>query len=102
LIGKEILAMMRVIAVLGFLMTFVSGAVAVPISYQNTILADNPLLYYQLNEQTGPAVNYGSLGSSYNGDYNSGITRGVATIGGDTGITFNGLRSIREELHRRP
>ena len=38
--------MIRVIAVLTFLMTFASGAVAAPISYQNTVLADNPLLYY--------------------------------------------------------
>ncbi len=76
-------------AVCGVLSLTMSG-VAAPPEYQQAVLDSGPLLYYQLNEDAGDAVNSGSLGPKYDGAYNGAITRGVSTASGDTGVTFNG------------
>ena len=51
--------------------------------YASVILADDPILYYRLDESTGPAMNLGSAGGS--GTYGPLITRGAPGIGSNDG-----------------
>jgi hypothetical protein len=71
-------------------------------AFQAQVLADAPLLYYQLNESSGPAINYGSLGSSFDGAYNGTIARGVGTLGGDAGVGFDGSDDFIESATAAP
>lgn len=65
-------------------------------AYQQAISSSSPLLYYKLNETSGPAINYGSLGSTFNATYFGTIQRGAATMGGDTGAIFDGTDDYLE------
>lgn len=56
--------------------------------YQAQITQSAPVLYYQFNEASGAAVNYGSLGTGYNATYFGAPTRQAPTQGGDTGVAF--------------
>lgn len=62
-------------------------------SYQSTILADTPVVYYRLGEGSGTSATDTS-GNSHTGTYNaSGVTYGVAgalTGDADTAVTLNG------------
>jgi len=49
-----------------------------PLSQQ--ILALDPVLYYRLNETTGPAVNLGTGGAAINGTFQGGVTRGAPAL----------------------
>lgn len=61
-----------------------------PLSYQQAVSSATPVLYYKLNEISGSAINYGSLGATFNATYFGTIQRGAATVGGDTGAIFDG------------
>lgn len=65
-----------------------TGVIAAPVDYHNAISADAPSLHYRLNEASGDAVNYGSLGSAYDGIYNGTPARSTPTAAGDTGVSF--------------
>lgn len=70
-------------------LTALAGAQAAPTTYQNAVLGDNPILYYQFNELTGDAINHGTLGTAFNATHNGTPTRGAVTSGGDTGVEFD-------------
>jgi hypothetical protein len=65
-------------------------AVAAPDAYHDAVTADGPVLYYQLNEASGSAINYGSLGPDYNATYLGSPLRAAATSSGDSGVSFDG------------
>ena len=69
-----------------------SATDAVAVSrYASVILADDPIVYYRLDETTGPATNLGSVGGT--GTYGPFVTRGVPGIGsndGDLAAAFPG------------
>lgn len=71
-------------------------------SYQGQVLSDAPSLYYQFNETTGNAINFGSLGAGFNLVFNGTITRSVATSAGDTGIAFDAQEDYLESLNSTP
>ena len=79
-----------------------ANANAASVAYQNAVLADNPILYYQLNELAGNAANHGSLGAAFDAAYNGTPLRGVATAGGDTGVAFDGADDFLESLGVSP
>src|SRR5437867_9491426 len=75
--------------VLAGLTAIAPPAFGATVAFQNDIAAQNPLLWYQLNETNGPAVlNHGSLGSGFNGTAFNGPTFGAPGDGGDTGVNF--------------
>lgn len=75
-----------------------SGGAAepVPLSYADVVLADSPLAYYQLNEESG-AVMADSSGNGYDGTLNN-VTFGRAPLvaGGGSGIRFSTPTSYGE------
>jgi len=72
-----------------------SIAAAAPPEFHARVGADAPVLWYQLNESVGSAstINHGSLGATFNGVFHNGVTLGVATAGGDTGVQFSAPQS---------
>ena len=83
------------------------GIAAAPVSaatdeFQDAVLAEGPILYYQLNEASGDAINYGSLGATHNATYNGSITRSASTLSGDGGVSFNGVDDFLESLAVAP
>jgi hypothetical protein len=68
-----------------------AAAFAAPPAYHAAVAADNPILWYQFNEPAGSAtaINYGTLGTPYDGAYLNGAAPGAATSSGDTGVSFN-------------
>lgn len=64
------------------------------IPYRTTILGDNPISYWRLNEASGDAVD--QVGG-HNGTVNGGITRGVTGLvsGDDKAMTFDGAAGTR-------
>ena len=79
-----------------------SGASAAPPAYQSLVLSRSPLLYYQLNETSGNAINKGSLGSDFDMVYNGTPTRGAATAQGDAGVAFDEAADYLESLSPSP
>ena len=64
-------------------------------AYSDAVLADNPLVYYQLNETSGTtAVNSAATGSAYNGTYNN-VTLGATGPNGflDKAAVLDGTTS---------
>ena len=62
-------------------------------TFQGRILADNPVVYYQLNELSGTsALNQGTAGATLNGTY-IGTTLGHDALfsGGETSAAFDGV-----------
>lgn len=61
----------------------------------NIILADNPVVYYRLNETSGTtATNLGSGGAALNGTYNGGVTLNAGGLSfnlSDYSASFDGL-----------
>ncbi len=70
--------------------------------YQALVLGDSPVLYYQFNEPSGDAVNHGSLGAGHNGVHNGTVTRGVSTLAGDTGVSFDSVGDFIESIGTAP
>ncbi len=73
-----------------------------PPSFQTIVQGSGPLLYYQLNETVGYAINYGSLGPACDGQYFGAIGRNTATAGGDSGITLDSGDDYLESLAVSP
>lgn len=63
-------------------------------SYQSTILADSPVVYYRLGESSGTTATDAS-GNAHNGTYSNATlgTAGLLTGDADTAVTFNGSSS---------
>ena len=90
---------------LGIAIALAVAAVAAdgaPIGYETAVLADNPLLYYRLNESSGNTANLGSLGGTHDGVVNGAPTRGVASAAGDTAIQFGAAADFIESLGVAP
>ena len=64
-------------------------ALAAPPEYATSVTASSPLLWYRFDEASGSAINYGSLGATFDATYNGTPDRSVATPGGDTGVGLN-------------
>jgi hypothetical protein len=79
-----------------------SALQAATAKYQAQIALSAPILYYQFNEATGAAVNYGSLGATFNATYVGAPTRQVATLAGDTGVAFSTGSDYLESLAVAP
>lgn len=75
-----------------FSLAAATAALAAPPDFQTQVASGNPLLWYKLNEPAGATqiINYGSLGAAFNAPVPAGLDLGVNTIGGDTGVAFNG------------
>jgi Concanavalin A-like lectin/glucanases superfamily len=73
-----------------------TGSQAAPIGFQESVLADRPIAYYQFNEQKGASTAIDAAGAN-NGAYSStGISlqrRGIG--GGDSGALFDGQTGTR-------
>lgn len=79
-----------------------SRAYAATEDFQSAVLADLPILYYQFNEPSGNALNYGSLGATHDATYNGTIQRGASTPAGDDGVAFDGVDDYLESLGVAP
>ena len=80
-----------------------SGAAhAAPAEYQAAVLQRNPVLYYQLDEDSGDAVNHGSLGTFFDGLYQGSVVRAIPTLGGDAGVSFDGVGDFIESISAAP
>jgi hypothetical protein len=75
---------------------------AAPGAFHDAVTADAPVLHYQLNEPTGPAINYGSLGSDFDATYFGTPARAVRTSSGDGGVSFDGVDDYLESLMAAP
>ncbi|NUM37091.1 MAG: LamG domain-containing protein [Candidatus Brocadiae bacterium] len=94
--------MLKILIVL-LALVYIPSLWAASVLFQSEVQNANPLLYYKFNESSGStAVNYGSLGSSYNATYYGNITRSNATIYGDTGVGFTGVNDYIESNTAAP
>ncbi len=75
---------------------------AASLHFQQTVIASKPLLYYKLNEASGNAKNYGSLGSGFDAVYNGTVIRDVPTKYGDQGVGFDDAGDYLESLSPAP
>jgi len=64
-------------------------ALAASTLFRDAVLADEPLLYFQLSEPEGTAVNEGSLGVDFNADYLGTPSRAMPTESGDESVAFD-------------
>jgi len=72
-------------------------------AFQQAVTGSQPLLYYKLNETSGPAINYGSLGATHDANWFGTIRRGVPTVqGGDAGAFFDGVDDYIESIGAAP
>ena len=86
----------------GVALAIPAGALAATSAYQDQIASSAPVLYYQFNEASGAAVNYGSLGDGYDATYVGTPTRAAATRIGDTGVAFDTSDDYLESLGVAP
>lgn len=77
-------------------------AMAASPAYHAEVAADAPVLWYQLNEATGNAINFGSLGGAFDAAYNGTIGRAVPTSAGDAGVQFSGADDYLESSAASP
>lgn len=66
-------------------------------AYRDTVLADNPLIYYRMNEPSGTtAANLGSLSSTFDGTIAGSPTLSASGLiaGADTAISFDGTNDV--------
>lgn len=78
-----------------------AGHAASP-QFQQAVINSAPVLYYQLNEESGDAINYGSLGATFNATYEGTPMRGVAGYFGDTAVKLDGTDDYLESLAVAP
>ncbi|MEZ5314433.1 MAG: LamG-like jellyroll fold domain-containing protein [Thermoanaerobaculia bacterium] len=64
--------------------------------FQAAVLLDTPILYYQLNEDSGAALNLGSLGSAFDATYFGSPLRQAPATGGESGVSFDGSDDFLE------
>ena len=76
--------------------------VAATPEYHAQITLSAPVLWYQFNEASGAAINYGSLGADYNATYLGTPTRQAATQGGDSAVKFDTSDDYLESLGVSP
>jgi hypothetical protein len=93
----------RACGVLGVVLLLVTSSAvgtatarAATIEFQQAIADEGPILWYQLNETSGVAVNYGSLGTDYNADYLGTPLRGNGTEAGDKSVRFDSIDDYLE------
>ncbi len=79
-----------------------TSATAATPAFQQAINTSAPILYYQLNEAAGPALNHGSLGAAFNATYLGAIQRNVPTAAGDSGAIFDNVNDYLESLAASP
>jgi hypothetical protein len=84
------------------ILTLPSALPAATNAYHAQVALSAPILYYQFNEASGPALNYGSLGAGYNATYFGTPTRNAATLAGDGGVAFLALGDYLESLGVAP
>ncbi|MBN1763685.1 MAG: LamG domain-containing protein [Sedimentisphaerales bacterium] len=97
------IAALEIVLMRVFVLTALTGiALGAPPAYQTAVQNSNPLLYYQLNETTGPALNHGSLGPAFDGQYFGTIGRQTATAQGDMGVSFDSSDDYLESLSVSP
>lgn len=87
--------------VLSLVLAF-TPARAATTAFQTAVTNDGPILYYELNEPTGNAINHGSLGATHDATYNGTILRGASTPAGDDGVAFDGSDDYLESLTNAP
>lgn len=88
---------------IGVVLAIAGTAQAALPSFQQAITGSQPVLYYQLNETSGPAINHGSLGATHNADWFGTIRRGVPTApGGDAGAFFDSVDDYLESITAAP
>lgn len=75
---------------------------AAPPEFHQAVTDSAPVLYYQFSEATGPAINHGSLGATFNATYFGTIGRAVPTCHGDDSVEFNGADDYLESLTAAP
>lgn len=63
--------------------------------YRNYVRSLHPALWYRLNETSGTAaINYGSLGATYNGTYTACTLAQAGQIGPASAVLFDGTTSL--------
>src|SRR5512142_647942 len=77
-------------------------APAMSTQFQQAVLTSGPILYYQLGETSGNAVDHGSSGAALNAVYNGTPIRGIATREGDAGVAFTGVNDYLESQGPSP
>lgn len=85
-----------------FVVSSAIHATAAPDAFHDAVMTDGPVLYYQLNEATGPALNYGSLGPDFDATYFGNPLRAAATSSGDSGVSFTGIDDYLESATIAP
>ncbi|MGD1916599.1 MAG: LamG-like jellyroll fold domain-containing protein [Phycisphaerales bacterium] len=67
-----------------------SQVLASPVAYQDLVQDKSPLLWYRFDEAVGAteAINYGTLGTDFNGVFFGPVFLGDASIQGDTAACF--------------
>jgi len=70
--------------------------------FQAAVADSAPVLYYQLNEASGTAINYGSLGAAYDATYLGTPLRAVPTASGDAGVRFDHQHDYLESANVAP
>ncbi|MEO1277644.1 MAG: LamG domain-containing protein [Planctomycetota bacterium] len=67
-----------------------SQVLASPVAYQDLVNDKSPLLWYRFDEAVGATetINYGTLGTDFNGVFFGPVFLGAATLQGDTGACF--------------
>ena len=79
-----------------------ADSLAAGIPFQTTVLGDEPVLYYQFNQDSGDVTNHGTWGDAYNGAVNGTPTRDVSSSAGDTAIEFDAADDYIESLNTVP
>ena len=80
------------------LCALLQNAFAATQEFLNMVQDDQPLLWYQMNEADGNAINHGTLGASHDGMLQGSVGRQIATIAGDTGIAFDSANDYLQSL----
>src|SRR5215472_11109259 len=81
----------------GALLLAAAAAMPARADYPSTVLSQNPVGYWRLNETTQPVnatttVNFGSLGSSAAGTYNNSAAGGqTGPFAGSTAVSLDGV-----------
>jgi len=83
-------------------LTLPIALVAATPEYHAQITQSAPVLWYQFNEASGAAINYGSLGAGFNATYFGTPTLQQATERGDGGVKFDTGDDYLESLGVSP
>jgi len=77
-------------------------ALAASPAFQAAVADSAPILYYKLNETSGAAVNYGSLGAAFDAAYLGTPIRALGTASGDRGVRFDSADDYLESASVAP